>query len=80
MPLATTGVFQIVRHPLYLGWALLVFGAPHMTATRGVFAIVSTAYLALAIPFEERSLGDAFGAEYEAYRRAVKWRMIPWVY
>lgn len=80
VPLATTGVFQIVRHPLYLGWALLVFGAPHMTATRDVFAIVSTAYLALAIPFEERSLGDAFGAEYEAYRRAVKWRMIPWVY
>jgi len=31
-------------------------------------------------PRDPEPLGDAFGAEYEAYRRAVKWRMIPWVY
>lgn len=80
VPLVTGGVFRLVRHPLYLGWALLVFAAPHMTATRAVFALVSTAYLAIAIPFEERSLVDSFGAEYERYRRAVKWRMFPGVY
>lgn len=80
VPLMTTGVFGIVRHPLYFGWALLVFGAPTMTATRAVFAIVSTAYLAIAIPWEERSLIDTFGADYREYQRHVRWRMLPWIY
>jgi methanethiol S-methyltransferase len=78
--LETRGVYALVRHPLYLGWVLFVFGAPHMTATRFVFAVVSTAYLALAIPWEERSLLRVYGAEYEAYRRRVRWRMLPGVY
>ena len=80
VPLMTSGVFGLVRHPLYLGWALLVFGAPRMTATRAVFALVSTGYLAIAIPWEERSLVDTFGASYEAYRRQVRWRMVPYIY
>lgn len=80
VPLMTTGVYRIVRHPLYLGWALLVFGAPTMTATRAVFAIVSTAYLAIAIPWEERSLIDTFGDEYRQYQRGVRWRMVPFLY
>lgn len=80
VPLVTTGVFRLVRHPLYFGWALLVFGAPTMTATRAVFAVVSTAYLAIAIPLEERSLIDVFGADYAAYQQRVRWRMLPFIY
>jgi methanethiol S-methyltransferase len=80
VPLMTTGVYGIVRHPLYFGWALLVFGAPDMTATRAVFAIVSTGYCALAVPWEERGLVDVFGNGYEAYRLKVRWRMIPGLY
>jgi methanethiol S-methyltransferase len=78
--LVTSGVYAVVRHPLYFGWALLVFGAPHMTMTRAVFAVVSTLYLAVAIPFEERSLTTTFGAAYEAYTRRVRWRMLPFLY
>jgi protein-S-isoprenylcysteine O-methyltransferase Ste14 len=80
VPLATSGLYGFVRHPLYFAWVLLVFGAPSMTATRATFAIVSTIYLAAAIPWEERSLVDTFGPDYEAYRRKVRWRMIPGVY
>jgi protein-S-isoprenylcysteine O-methyltransferase Ste14 len=80
VPLMTSGVFGLVRHPLYLGWALLVFGAPTMTATRLVFAVVSTAYLAIAIPWEEKSLLATFGSEYERYRQRVRWRMLPFIY
>jgi protein-S-isoprenylcysteine O-methyltransferase Ste14 len=80
VPLQTTGVYGVVRHPLYFGWALLVFGAPHMTATRLTFALVSTAYLAIAIPFEERGLDETFGAEYGEYRKHVRWRMLPGLY
>lgn len=80
VPLMTSGVYGVVRHPLYFGWALLVFGAPHMTATRAVFAIISTAYLAIAIPWEERRLIETFGADYRAYQTKVRWRMIPGLY
>ena len=80
VPLETGGVYSLVRHPIYLGWALFVFGAPAMTATRLVFAVVSTAYLALAIPWEERGLAAAFGDDYRAYQRRVRSRMIPGVY
>lgn len=78
--LQTSGLYSFVRHPLYFAWVLLVFGAPHMTLTRFVFAAVSTLYLALAIPFEERGLIGVFGEDYRRYRRKVRWRMLPGVY
>lgn len=78
--LMTSGVYGFVRHPLYFGWVLLVFGAPHMTMTRFVFAVVSSAYLAVAIPLEERSLVRTFGDGYLQYRQRVRWRMIPFLY
>lgn len=80
VPLETGGVYGFVRHPLYFAWALFVFAAPSMTGTRVVFAVVSTAYLALAIPLEERALVAAFGDEYRAYQRRVRWRMVPGLY
>jgi len=78
--LRTTGLYGFVRHPLYFAWTLLVFGTPDMTATRFVFAFVSTFYLALAVPWEERGLVATFGRDYERYRQSVRWRMIPGVY
>jgi methanethiol S-methyltransferase len=80
VPLVNTGLYGFVRHPLYFAWALLVFAAPHMTMTRLTFALLSTAYLAIAIPFEERALVRIFGPQYREYQRRVRWRMIPGVY
>jgi protein-S-isoprenylcysteine O-methyltransferase Ste14 len=80
VPLKTTGVYGLVRHPIYLGWLLLVFGAPAMTATRLVFAVISSAYLAIAVPWEERGLLDAFGGDYRAYQQKVRWRIVPGIY
>jgi methanethiol S-methyltransferase len=79
-PLETTGVYGFVRHPVYLSWALFVFGAPHMTATRFMFAAISTIYIAVAIPFEERGLVEVFGEDYRTYQRKVRWRMVPGIY
>jgi protein-S-isoprenylcysteine O-methyltransferase Ste14 len=78
--LQTTGLYGFVRHPLYFSWVLMVFGAPVMTVTRFTFAVISTAYLAIAIHWEERSLIGVFGGAYEQYRGRVRWRMIPFVY
>ncbi len=80
MPLRTTGVYALVRHPIYLGWILLVFGTPSLTGTRLVFAAISTLYLAIAVPWEERELVGTFGAEYRAYQDRVRWRMVPGIY
>lgn len=77
VPLETGGVYGLVRHPVYLAWVLMVFGTPHLTGTRAVFAVVSTLYLAIAIPFEERSLVGVFGDAYRAYQRQTPSRLIP---
>jgi protein-S-isoprenylcysteine O-methyltransferase Ste14 len=74
------GPFGIVRHPIYLGWVLMVFATPAMTTSRLLFAAVSTAYLIAAIPFEEASLVEAFGEKYRTYQRQMPWRLIPKVW
>jgi protein-S-isoprenylcysteine O-methyltransferase Ste14 len=78
--LTTDGPYGLVRHPLYLGWMLCVFGAGHMTGDRLAFAVLTTLYLVIAIPWEERSLVAEFGDEYRRYRQLVRWRMIPFIY
>lgn len=78
--LEISGLYGLVRHPIYFGWVLMVLGAPHMTATRASFALTSMAYLAVAVPFEERSLVATFGEAYRHYQRRVRWRMVPGLY
>lgn len=74
------GPYRLVRHPLYLGWVLIFFGTPHMTGDRLLFAVVSTTYLVIAIPFEEAGLIAHFGDRYLEYRGAVRWRLIPYIH
>jgi protein-S-isoprenylcysteine O-methyltransferase Ste14 len=76
----TTGPYGLVRHPIYLGWFLIVFAVPHMTATRLVFAVVSSIYVLMAIPLEERSLLVTTGGSYERYRKKVRFRLLPGIY
>ena len=76
----TTGPYGLVRHPIYLGWFLIVFAVPHMTATRFVFAVVSSIYVLIAIPLEERSLLVTTGGSYERYRKKVRFRLVPGIY
>ncbi len=78
--LRVRGPYHWVRHPIYFGWLLMVFGAPDMTFGRLSFAVISTTYIALAVPWEEASMVDTFGAQYERYRDEVRWRMMPGVY
>jgi len=76
----TSGPYGWVRHPIYTGWLLLVFGVPTMTMTRLVFATVSSLYLLVAIPLEERSIRRAAGPAYEGYAEQVPWKLLPWVF
>ena len=75
----TEGPYGWVRHPIYLGWILIVFSVGTMTMTRLVFATVSSVYLLAAIPLEERTL-RAQSPNYDDYIRRVPWKLIPGLY
>ena len=44
------------------------------------FAVITSMYLVVAVPWEERSLVRSFGEDYVRYQRQVRWRIIPFVY
>ncbi|HTC74700.1 MAG TPA: methyltransferase [Edaphobacter sp.] len=67
---STPGMYRIVRHPLYVGWLLMFWAAPVMTVAHLVFTLGTTAYIFIAIRFEERDLVQ-FHKEYAEYRRSV---------
>jgi protein-S-isoprenylcysteine O-methyltransferase Ste14 len=78
--LADRGPYGLVRHPLYLAILLLLWAVPVMTNTRLLFAVLNTAYVLVAIPFEERDLRRSFGAAYERYATRVRSRVLPGIY
>jgi protein-S-isoprenylcysteine O-methyltransferase Ste14 len=66
----TPGLYKLVRHPLYVGWLMVFWAAPVMTVAHLVFAVMTTAYILVAIQFEERDLVKMHG-EYAEYRKQV---------
>ena len=61
--------YRFVRHPLYVGWICAFWATPRMTLGHLVFAAGATAYILVAIVFEERNLMEHYGSRYEEYRR-----------
>ena len=79
--LVTSGIYQYVRNPSYLG--LLVGTLGWGLAFRAVAGVVLTLLLipplVARMRAEETLLQSQFGAEYDAYR-ARTWRLIPGLY
>lgn len=63
--------YQLVRHPLYVGFILAVWATPAMTLGHLVFAAGILGYVLIAIQLEERDLIATFGDRYRAYRGQV---------
>jgi protein-S-isoprenylcysteine O-methyltransferase Ste14 len=79
--LCREGPFRLVRHPIYLGTALLAVGTFLWIPTAIVLAGALVCLLAadLRARSEERILARAFGQAYRDYAVRVK-RFVPGVY
>jgi methanethiol S-methyltransferase len=67
----TPGPYRLVRHPLYVGWFFAFWMTPTMTLSHLLFAVATTAYILIAIQFEEKDLVRDHGAAYKEYRQNV---------
>lgn len=71
--LVTTGIYEHVRHPQYLGFLLLTLGMNILWVTIStllLWPILAIMYYRLAKE-EDRELEERFGEEYRKYERAV---------
>ncbi len=66
------GPYRWSRHPMMVGTLLFFWAAPEMSQGRLLFAGFMTAYVLLALVFEERDLTAVHGSAYAEYRRRVR--------
>ena len=83
--LATTGAYSVVRHPLYLGNFLILWGfalAAGNWVVAGVVALFFVFYYPAAVRYEDFKLKEIFGEEWSAWSAGIpamfptrlKWR------
>ena len=73
--LVTSGAFGVSRHPMYLGFTLILLGIALLAGTLTPFAVVVLFAVfidAVFIRFEERKMERSFGEEWLAYKRRVR--------
>lgn len=64
-------LYRLVRHPMMGGFFLALWAIPTMSAGHLLFACGMSAYILVALRYEERDLVSTFGADYEEYRTRV---------
>ena len=77
----TTGVYGIVRHPMYLGATCLFVGAPLLMGSLFglILGVLMTVLLAARSVGEEKMLASELEG-YDDYRKKVKYRLIPFIW
>jgi protein-S-isoprenylcysteine O-methyltransferase Ste14 len=72
--LVVSGCYRFVRNPIYAGFTAILLGETLIFGSRGLLEYTAVAWcvgFAAVRYYEEPGLARRFGAEYDAYRRAV---------
>ena len=79
--LIQTGIYRLIRHPMYLGGLLAFPGWALVFRSRLAIplAVLMGVFVAVRVVQEEKLLAERFGAEFDAYRRRT-WRLLPYLY
>ena len=64
-------LYRLVRHPLMLGFLIVMWSAPTMTLGHLLFSLGTTAYIFVGLRFEERDLANDLGDQYRRYQENV---------
>ncbi|WKE65517.1 methyltransferase [Gallaecimonas kandeliae] len=67
----TPSLYRLVRHPMMLGMLLAFWATPVMSGGHLLFSLAMSAYILIALYFEEKDLVRYHGAEYLRYRQQV---------
>jgi protein-S-isoprenylcysteine O-methyltransferase Ste14 len=68
--------YRLVRHPIMVGFLVAFWAAPDMSVGRLLFAATASAYILVAVRFEEHDLRRELGDRYERYADEVP-RFVP---
>jgi steroid 5-alpha reductase family enzyme len=74
--LVRTGVYGIVRHPMYLAGLVIFTFSPIITVNGLTITVMADLYFLFGVYIEERRFLRSFGDEYREYMRQVP-RLIP---
>jgi protein-S-isoprenylcysteine O-methyltransferase Ste14 len=76
----TAGAYELVRHPMYLGYILAEVGFVFINfSTFNLFILtISALFLLLRLQAEEHLLHQ--DRAYRAYARKVRWKLIPFIF
>lgn len=75
--LDTSGMYGVVRHPMYLSVLVMMWATPAMSLIYLSLALNVTLYFYIGSYLEERRLVARFGQEYVRYQEQVS-RLFPW--
>lgn len=70
-PMPVTGLFRVVRQPIYVSFALVLWTVPVWTPDQLILATAYTGYCVLAPKLKERRFTEIYGEDFAAYRARV---------
>ena len=73
--LITEGVFRMSRHPMYVGFVLILFGIAIFVGSLTPYAVILIFAILMGVVFirvEERMLEETFGETWMEYKKKVR--------
>lgn len=71
----TTGLFRVIRQPIYVAFALTLWTVPVWTPDQLAIAVSYTAYCLLAPRLKERRFAQRYGERFETYRATTPYAL-----